>query len=329
MDSTGPRYGLAALALALVAPGYALAAAQETPTPQAASVEALHAGRTLARAKQWEAAAAEFSKVARIAGAPAHHRSEAEACLDAGLVLPAHDYVLKCSHTFNLLDARGAVGVTERAALFGRMRDLARRSAEAYLEQREALGFPWKGRWGAAEAEAAPVAPDTPQPTSSSPFLLEVGTEELPVDDLNSALGQIKSSLIAVLDENRLAWDDVHVSGTPRRLVAYIENLAAKQVEEVGDDCHGYQDESGGHLVELTGSGVRHIDVALRDILGPGDFDGLQLFEPDVDHRASRDFVVQCDEILEGRVGADDGSGWADAYFVVGLRPARDVGAGG
>ena len=161
------------------------------------------------------------------------YEAEAEACLDAGLVLPAHDYVLKCSHTFNLLDARGAVGVTERAALFGRMRDLARRSAEAYLEQREALGFPWKGRWGAAEAEAAPVAPDTPQPTSSSPFLLEVGTEELPVDDLNSALGQIKSSLIAVLDENRLAWDDVHVSGTPRRLVAYIENLAAKQVEEV------------------------------------------------------------------------------------------------
>ena len=57
---------------------------------------------------------------------------EANAALDAGLVLPAHDYILKCSHTFNILDTRGAIGVTERQAFFGRMRDLARRTAELY-----------------------------------------------------------------------------------------------------------------------------------------------------------------------------------------------------
>ena len=55
--------------------------------------------------------------------------AEANNALEQGLVLPAHDYVLKCSHTFNVLDTRGAVGVTERQALFGRMRDLARRTA--------------------------------------------------------------------------------------------------------------------------------------------------------------------------------------------------------
>jgi tetrameric-type glycyl-tRNA synthetase alpha subunit len=65
--------------------------------------------------------------------------AEARAALDAGLVLPAHDYVLKCSHTFNVLDTRGAVGVTERAAFFGRMRELSRRVAQAYLEQLAAL----------------------------------------------------------------------------------------------------------------------------------------------------------------------------------------------
>ncbi|MCX8062521.1 MAG: glycine--tRNA ligase subunit alpha, partial [Anaerolineales bacterium] len=59
--------------------------------------------------------------------------AEANACLEQGLVLPAHDYVLKCSHTFNVLDTRGAIGVTERQAFFGRMRDLSRRVAEAYL----------------------------------------------------------------------------------------------------------------------------------------------------------------------------------------------------
>ena len=68
--------------------------------------------------------------------------AEAEASLKEGLVLPAHDYVLKCSHTFNILDTRGAVGVTERQALFSRMRDLSRRVAEAYVAQRRGTWFP-------------------------------------------------------------------------------------------------------------------------------------------------------------------------------------------
>jgi glycyl-tRNA synthetase alpha chain len=59
-----------------------------------------------------------------------------------GLVLPAYDYCLKCSHTFNILDARGAIGVTERTHFIGRVRALARRTAEAYLKQREEMGFP-------------------------------------------------------------------------------------------------------------------------------------------------------------------------------------------
>jgi glycyl-tRNA synthetase len=73
------------------------------------------------------------------------YEAEARASLEAGLVLPAHDYVLKCSHAFNVLDARGAVGVTERAQFFGRMRTLARAVAEAYLHSREAAGFPLTG----------------------------------------------------------------------------------------------------------------------------------------------------------------------------------------
>ncbi len=59
-----------------------------------------------------------------------------------GLVLPAYDYCLKCSHTFNILDARGAISVTERTHFIGRVRNLARRVAEAYFKQREAMGFP-------------------------------------------------------------------------------------------------------------------------------------------------------------------------------------------
>jgi len=57
-------------------------------------------------------------------------------------VLPAFEMVMKCSHTFNLLDARGAISVTERAAYIGRVRALAREVAQAYYNSREALGFP-------------------------------------------------------------------------------------------------------------------------------------------------------------------------------------------
>jgi glycyl-tRNA synthetase alpha chain len=68
--------------------------------------------------------------------------SEAKRLIEAGLVLPGYEMVLKCSHTFNLLDARGAISVTERAAYIARVRALARVVAQAYYGSREALGFP-------------------------------------------------------------------------------------------------------------------------------------------------------------------------------------------
>jgi len=68
--------------------------------------------------------------------------SEAKRLIEAQCVLPAYEMVLKASHTFNLLDARGAISVTERAAYIGRVRALARAVAQAYYESRERLGFP-------------------------------------------------------------------------------------------------------------------------------------------------------------------------------------------
>jgi glycyl-tRNA synthetase alpha chain len=70
------------------------------------------------------------------------YESEAKRLIAAGLALPAYEMVMKCSHTFNLLDARGAISVTERAAYIGRVRALARAVAQAYYDSREALGFP-------------------------------------------------------------------------------------------------------------------------------------------------------------------------------------------
>jgi len=67
---------------------------------------------------------------------------ECENSITNGLALPAYDYCLKCSHTFNLLDARGVIGVSERAGYIGRVRNLAKICAEAYLMQREKMGYP-------------------------------------------------------------------------------------------------------------------------------------------------------------------------------------------
>jgi glycyl-tRNA synthetase alpha chain len=68
--------------------------------------------------------------------------SESRRLMAAHAVLPAYEMMLKCSHSFNLLDARGAISVTERAAYIGRVRNLARAVAQAYYESREKLGFP-------------------------------------------------------------------------------------------------------------------------------------------------------------------------------------------
>ena len=70
------------------------------------------------------------------------YEKEAKRVLEKGLVLPAYDYVLKCSHAFNVLDARGAISVTERTGYISRIRELARRCGRSYLEQRQEADFP-------------------------------------------------------------------------------------------------------------------------------------------------------------------------------------------
>ena len=72
----------------------------------------------------------------------ANYESVPKRVMEVGLPLPAYEMVLKAAHTFNLLDARGAISVTERAAYIGRIRNLSRAVAQAYFESREALGFP-------------------------------------------------------------------------------------------------------------------------------------------------------------------------------------------
>ncbi|MEZ5626469.1 MAG: glycine--tRNA ligase subunit alpha [Rhodocyclaceae bacterium] len=83
------------------------------------------------------------------------YESEAKRLMEANLALPAYEMVLKAGHSFNLLDARGAISVTERAAYIGRIRNLSRSVAAAYFASREALGFPMLGEAQPNSKEAA------------------------------------------------------------------------------------------------------------------------------------------------------------------------------
>jgi glycyl-tRNA synthetase alpha chain len=81
-----------------------------------------------------------------------NHESEAKRLVELQLTLPAYEQIMKASHSFNMLDARGAISVTERAAYIGRVRTLSRLVAQAYYDSREKLGFPMLP--GAAKAAA-------------------------------------------------------------------------------------------------------------------------------------------------------------------------------
>jgi glycyl-tRNA synthetase len=171
----------------------------------------------------------EIADVARVRRMYDLYRAEAEACLAQGLVLPAHDYVLKSSHAFNTLDTRGAIGVTERQACFSQMRDLARRVAEAYLAQREGLGYPLLKKEKSPSRKSEARAPLPAVPPSPLPFLLEVGVEELPAGDVDSALSQLRGRIPTWLDELRLAHGPVRIAATPRRLAVSVESLSPQQ----------------------------------------------------------------------------------------------------
>ena len=88
----------------------------------------------------------EHSDVDFLLGAFGAHEKQAKYLIEHQLALPAYEQVLKAAHTFNLLDARGAISVTERAAYIGRIRNLARSVAQSYLDSRARLGFPMAPR---------------------------------------------------------------------------------------------------------------------------------------------------------------------------------------
>ena len=204
------------------------------------------------------------------------YEQEANVCLAKNLVLPAHDYILKCSHTFNVLDSRGAIGITERQAYFGRMRDLSRRVAEVYLVQRQHLEYPWLNENVVDSTKIShPVITSPSYSTSTADLLLEIGTEELPVGDLDTALEQLQSRLPTLFGDLRLTHADIQLMGTPRRLVMYVREVAARQTDleqlvkgppaDRAFDSFGVPTKAGEGFARSKGVSVHDLQVVEMD----------------------------------------------------------------
>ncbi|KAA3642869.1 MAG: glycine--tRNA ligase subunit beta [Chloroflexi bacterium] len=174
----------------------------------------------------------EVANVGRMRKAYGLFEEEVNSALEHELVLPAYDNLLKLSHLFNIMDTRGAIGVTERQAFFRKMRRLAGKVSEAYVEQRQQMEYPWLDvTASAAEKDKTQDAKQTKLTALDAPadFLLEIGTEEIPSSELDTALEQLTARVPELLKDLRLEHGEVKIMGTPRRLVVYVKDLAPSQ----------------------------------------------------------------------------------------------------
>src|SRR6266545_2011628 len=156
------------------------------------------------------------------------YEAEARRMVEARLPVPAHTYVLKCSHAFNVLDSRGAIGTTERARAFARMRDLAREVAELWVERRAELGHPLGV---AAAGEPVPAARPESYPQLDAPAALafEIGTEEMPPDEVTRSAATVRAALTERLAATRLRHGDIEVVSSPRRIVAIVADVQPRE----------------------------------------------------------------------------------------------------
>ncbi|SDS14325.1 glycine--tRNA ligase [Actinoplanes derwentensis] len=201
------------------------------------------------------------------------YAGEAQRMIDAGLPVPAHTYVLKCSQAFNVLDSRGAVSTSDRATEFARMRRLAGEVARLWVERRTEQGLPL-----GTVTPREPARPAATVQTSDSErtLVFEIGTEELPPAELRSARDQVKRLLADGLAGTRLGHGDIRVFGTPRRLIAVVTAVAAREEDYVrtvrGPKAQAAYGPDGAPTKALEGftrgQGVTVADVEVEELGG-------------------------------------------------------------
>ncbi|QVL58179.1 MAG: glycine--tRNA ligase subunit beta [Simkaniaceae bacterium] len=178
------------------------------------------------------------------------YEKEAKRLISENLSIPAYDFVMKASHAFNMLEARGVLSVTERTGYITRVRDLAKLAAAEFLATREKLGFPLLKRLKKREKTISlPPLPETFNPKEKSDFLLEIGSEELPAVFVPIGCQNLKIGLEKLLKESNLSYDSLQTYGTPRRLAVLVKDLVEgteeKEVKRKGPPVETVFDGEG------------------------------------------------------------------------------------
>jgi glycyl-tRNA synthetase len=233
------------------------------------------------------------------------YAAEAQRLIDDGLPVPAHTYVLKCSHTFNVLDARGAVSTADRAAEFARMRRLAGDVARLWVTKRDELGHPLGISPPPQPPIVAPIARVAVEPQT---LAFEIGTEEMPPAEARTALAQFERLLADRLAATRLAHGEIQVFATPRRLIAVVGEVAPREPDRVrtvkGPKISAAYGDDGRPTRALEGF-ARARGVAVEDV--------------------RRDDVNVYVELFQPGAGAFDVLADVLAGVVTGLRSARNM----
>ncbi|WP_216593688.1 glycine--tRNA ligase [Arsenicicoccus sp. oral taxon 190] len=182
--------------------------------------------------------------------------AEATRMVEARLPVPAHTYILKSSHAFNVLDARGAISTTERAKAFATMRRLMRDTAALWIERREELGLPLL-KPTELPALDLPTVDETALGSEPRTLAFEIGVEELPPHVVGATVEQVRAALTEGLAATRLAHGEIRVDGTPRRIVATVEAVAAREPDteqlRKGPKWQAAYDDAGNPTKALQG----------------------------------------------------------------------------
>lgn len=210
--------------------------------------------------------------------------AEAYRLIERGFPIPAYDFVIKASHSFNILDARGVISVTERTGYISRIRNLAKKLAESYLESREKQNFPLL-----KHHKKRPLVASLPPSTAGSPqekatFLLEIGSEEMPATFVPIGMQQLEKNIRSLLDQNGLAYEAIKTFGTPRRIAVQVEGLVGAGetllIEKKGPALSKAFDNQG----ELTPAGKGflhslHLPMATLAEIKDGKVEGIEVQE--------------------------------------------------
>ena len=161
------------------------------------------------------------------------YEREAKRLIALKLPIPAYDFVIKASHAFNMLDARGVISVSERASYIANIRDIARVVAEGYLESRKAQGYPLIAKLASHESvqEIVNDASTQAPAITNGNFLLEIGSEELPASFVPIGSESLKREMTKLLQDEGIKYQSLSVMGTPRRLAVAVQGMHAAKSE--------------------------------------------------------------------------------------------------